>query len=80
MFNEMKKLFNFAIVDLKIIMTTAQGIRFAFILALWLLVCWALIASTPRITLHTIFAIVASAIIVFVPIYKKYKRNGKADN
>ena len=59
-------------------MTKAQVIRFTFILLLWLWVCWILIRATPVITLQTIFVIVASGIIVFVPLYKKYKKNGGA--
>lgn len=61
-------------------MTKAQGIRLSFIALLWLLLCWMLVKSTPVFNLQTLFAIVASAIIVFVPIYKKYKRNEKAGN
>lgn len=61
-------------------MTKAQGIRLSFITLLWLVLCWLLIKSTPVINLQTVFVIVASAIIVFVPIYKKYKRNEKAGN
>lgn len=51
--------------------------RFSCIALLWLLLCWMVIASTPQITFMTIFVIVASGIIVFVPLYKKYLRNGR---
>lgn len=44
-----------------------------FIVLLWVLICWVLIASQP-FTLHVLFVVVASAIIVFVPLYKKYFR------
>lgn len=47
-------------------------IRFVILGILWLLLCGYIIARTPRITLYTIFVIVASAIIIFVPMYKKY--------
>ncbi|MBO4955476.1 MAG: hypothetical protein J6C77_03625 [Muribaculaceae bacterium] len=55
-------------------MNTAAKLRFACIVLLWLLLCWIVVSSTPRITLYTIFVIVASGIVVFVPLYKKYKK------
>lgn len=58
-------------------MNGALIFRFACIVALWVLLCYAVLASTPKITLMTVFAIVASAIVVFVPLYKKYVKNGK---
>lgn len=61
-------------------MTTSQIVRFSFILLLWLALCWVLVTSSPVFTFQTLFAIIASGIIVFVPLYKKYKRNGKAGN
>ena len=61
-------------------MTKAQGIRFSFIALLWLALCWLLIKTTPVINLLTIFELAVSFIIVFVPLYKKYKRNGKTGN
>ncbi|MDE6810363.1 MAG: hypothetical protein K2J42_09805 [Muribaculaceae bacterium] len=51
--------------------------RFSCITLLWLLLCWMVIASTPKITFMTIFVIIASGIIVFVPLYKKYLKNGR---
>jgi len=52
---------------------TSVIVRFVILGVLWLgLVCY-LIARTP-VTLYTVFVIVASAIIVFVPMYKKYIR------
>lgn len=52
---------------------TSVIIRFVILGVLWLgLVCY-LIAHAP-VTLYTVFVIVASAIIVFVPMYKKYIR------
>lgn len=57
--------------------------RLACIVLLWLFFCgWLLsryIATDTPITLRSLFPIVASAIIVFVPLYKKYirKSSGK---
>ncbi|MBD5199164.1 MAG: hypothetical protein HDS83_02060 [Bacteroidales bacterium] len=51
--------------------------RFLCITILWVVLCWAVIASTPKVTFMTVFAIVASGIVVFVPIYKKYRKNGR---
>ncbi len=58
-------------------MTGSQIIRFIFILALWLILCYLVIASRP-VNLYTVFIIVASGIVVWVPLYKKYiRKNGK---
>lgn len=52
-------------------------IRFILLGLLWAgLVAW-IIIGTPRFTLYTAFVIVASAIIIFVPVYKKYVKNAK---
>lgn len=56
-------------------MDTSQKIRFGFILVLWLVLCYLLLTRVPRIDFMTIFSIVASGIIVFVPLYKKYRRD-----
>lgn len=48
-------------------------IRFAFIAALWLVLCYLLVVSQP-FTLKVAFIIIASGIIVFVPLYKKYRK------
>ena len=56
-------------------MDTSQKIRFAFIFVLWLVLCYLLIIRVPKIDFMTIFSIVASGIIVFVPLYKKYRRD-----
>ena len=45
---------------------------------LWLAVV-ALLLSTRPLTPYLAFVIVASAIIVFVPMYKKYVKNDKKD-
>ena len=53
-------------------MTTGNIIRFACILLLWLGLCWLLLTRAVKIDCMVIFTIVASGIIVFVPLYKKY--------
>lgn len=54
-------------------MKTSVLIRFAILGCLWLaLVVYILLHA--KINFFTIFAIVASGIIVFVPMYKKYVR------
>lgn len=55
-------------------MTTGNLIRFACILLLWLALCYLLLTRAARIDFMVIFTIVASGIIVFVPLYKKYVR------
>ncbi len=49
-------------------------IRFAILGVLWLALVTAILVRTP-FTLYTVFVIVASAIIIFVPVYKKYVKN-----
>lgn len=41
---------------------------------LWGFLCYMMLISSEKITLDTIFVMVASAIIVFVPIYKQRRR------
>ncbi len=55
-------------------MTTGNIIRFACVLVLWLALCCILLTSVKRIDFNVVFTIVASGIIVFVPLYKKYVR------
>ena len=59
-------------------------IRFVIIGLLWVVVCAILIvrmvASDTPLNLMTLFPIIASGIIVFVPLYKKYIRNDKQRN
>ena len=55
-------------------MSTGNIIRFACILVLWFALCYVLLSRVQRIDFMTVFAIVASGIIVFVPLYKKYVR------
>lgn len=49
-------------------------IRFAILGVLWLALVITILMRTP-FTLYTAFVIVASAIIIFVPVYKKYVKN-----
>lgn len=55
-------------------------IRFIIIGALWIGVCAYYIvrlrAVGSEINLLTLFPLIASGVIVFVPLYKKYVRNG----
>lgn len=46
---------------------------------LWGILCYMLLAYSKEITGQTVFAIIASAIIVFVPIYKniRSRKNNK---
>ncbi len=56
-------------------MKTSVILRFAIIGVLWLLTVVWLVAASPAFTPYLAFVIVASAIIVFVPLYKKYVKN-----
>lgn len=56
-------------------MRTSVILRFVILGLLWLGLVSYIIARTPKFTLYTAFVIVASAIIIFVPIYKKYVKN-----
>lgn len=58
-------------------MKTSVILRFAIIGLLWAAICGMLLVRAPRITLYTLFVVVASGIIVFVPMYKKYVKNDK---
>lgn len=60
-------------------MTGYQIFRFVCLILLWLIMCWFVVAYQP-FTLRVAFIVVASGIIVFVPVYKKYvkqRRNNK---
>ena len=59
-------------------MDTPTLIRFGFIALLWLALVWLVLVSQP-ITLWTIFIVVVSGIVVWVPLYKKYIRNDKGN-
>ncbi len=56
-------------------MTGAQKFRFACLAALWVLLCFLVIAGRG-LSFYTIFIVAASGIVVFVPLYKKYIKNG----
>ncbi len=53
--------------------------RFAIIGVLWAMLCvWfvgRLLASGVELTFMSLFPLLASGVIVFVPLYKKYVRN-----
>ncbi|WP_304383005.1 hypothetical protein [uncultured Muribaculum sp.] len=59
-------------------MNNATKFRMVCIVLLWIALCYLLVSSGP-FTLKTLFVIVASGIIVFVPLYKKHFR-GKSNN
>lgn len=59
-------------------MSTARKLQLGFMLALWLLLCYLMIASQP-FTLRVLLLIICSGIVVWVPIYKKYYKNGKGN-
>ncbi|MCM1337397.1 MAG: hypothetical protein NC187_07580 [Candidatus Amulumruptor caecigallinarius] len=59
-------------------MNKALIIRMVCIVLLWLALCYLVISSGP-VTLYTVFVIAASAIVVFVPLYKKHFRKGSND-
>lgn len=58
-------------------MKSSVIIRFVILGVLWLALVLSIILRTERFTLYTAFVIVASAIIIFVPVYKKYVKNGE---
>ncbi|MDL2255347.1 hypothetical protein LJC44_01365 [Parabacteroides sp. OttesenSCG-928-G06] len=43
------------------------------IILLWGVLCYMLLAYSEKITFNVLFALVASAIIVFVPLYKNFR-------
>lgn len=53
-----------------------QIFRFVCLVLLWLILCYFVVAYQP-FTLRVAFIIIASGIVVFVPVYKKYVKNGK---
>ena len=58
------------------VMTGYQIFRFCCITVLWLFVCYLLVASQPM-SARVVLVIIASAIIVFVPLYKRYIKNNQ---
>jgi len=59
-------------------MNNATKFRMLCIVLLWIALCYLLVTSGP-VTFKTLFVIIASGIIVFVPLYKKHIR-GKSNN
>ena len=59
------------------VMKTSVIIRFVLLGVAWIATVALLVASSERITPYLVFVIVASAIIVFVPMYKKYVKGEK---
>lgn len=57
-------------------MKTSVILRFVILGLLWLGLVTYIVIRSPKFTLYTAFVIVASAIIIFVPLYKKYVKNG----
>lgn len=57
-------------------MKTSVIIRFVILGLLWSGLVAIILVRAPRVTLYHIFVIIASAIIIFVPVYKKYVKNG----
>ena len=53
-------------------MSTANIIRFGLVGVLWLALCYLLVSRMREVTLLSLFPIIASGIIIFVPMYKKY--------
>lgn len=56
------------------IMEKRNLFRFVCILVLWFVLVY-LLLTTRRIDFMVIFTVIASGIIVFVPLYKKYFRD-----
>ena len=54
--------------------TNSQAVCITF---LWGILCYMMLAYSEKITFDIVFALVASAIIVFVPIYKNFKHRNE---
>lgn len=57
-------------------MDKATMFRFCCIVLLWLALCYIMVVSQP-FTLKVPFIIIASGIVVFVPLYKKHIKKKK---
>lgn len=68
-------LLNFAFVK-PVRMNASTIFRLVCLTALWVILCYLLIQGRG-FNLWSLFVIVASGIVVFVPLYKKHLRNGK---
>ena len=53
-------------------MNMANIIRFGLVGLLWLALCYLLVSRMKQVTLLNLFPLIASGIIIFVPMYKKY--------
>ncbi len=60
-------------------MTGSEKFRFFCIAALWVALCYILV-TRQAFSLRVVFIVVASGIIVFVPLYKKYVRKKNGDS
>ncbi len=60
-------------------MKTSLIIRFTFIVALWLLLCY-LVVTTQPLTFRVVFIIVVTVIVVLVPLWIIYIRNKQTEN
>ena len=58
-------------------MNVSNIIRFCFITLLWMMLCGMLLIRTEKIDFMVVFTIIASGIVIFVPLYKKYIRGKK---
>ena len=58
-------------------MKSSVILRFVILGMLWLFLCYLLLTTAQPITLYTWFVIFASAVIIFVPMYKKYISNSR---
>lgn len=56
-------------------MKTTRMIGLAFLALLWAGLVYLMFARGGGLTLKNLFVAIASAIIIFVPIYKKYRGN-----
>ena len=54
--------------------------RFVILGILWLCLLIYILSFSAKITLYTLFVIVASGIIIFVPMYKKYIKNNRGQH
>ncbi len=59
-------------------MKTSILIRFICIALLWLLLCY-LMLKAKGLDFYTLFVLIASGIIIFVPLYKKYIKGGNGE-
>ncbi len=57
-------------------MDSSTTLRFVFLAALWIVLLYLLFTSQP-FSLRVLFVAIASGIVVWVPLYKKYIKNGK---